>query len=141
VAAQAIVRNTKIVTHSECFASAGPCTDMILYEGAAVALSAVSGASLGPGIVRRATKEMDKYTGLESRFYAEVGKACLGLKREDANELVKELVKKYEDKFKNPPLGKTFQECYDVKALKPKKEWLDIYEKVKKLEDLGIKFS
>ena len=110
--AQAIVRNTKIVTHSECFASAGPCTDMILYEGAAVALSIVSGASLGPETVGRAAKEIAKYTGLESRFYAEVDKACLGLKRED------------------------------VKALKPKKEWLDIYEKVKKeLEDLGIKFS
>ncbi|MEM3506940.1 MAG: monomethylamine:corrinoid methyltransferase [Candidatus Bathyarchaeia archaeon] len=141
VVGQALARNTKIITHSECFASAGPCTDMILYEGAAVALSVVSGVSLGPGIVGRATKEMDKYTGLECRFYAEVGKACLGLKREDANELVKELVKKYEDKFKDPPLGKTFNECYDVKAMKPTKEWLDIYERVwKELEDLGIKF-
>jgi len=141
VAGQALSRNTKIITYSECFASAGPCTEMILYEGAAVALSVVSGVNLGPGIVGTSAKEIDKYTGLESRFYAEVGKAYLGMKREDANELVKELVKKYEDKFKNPPLGKTFQECYDIKALKPKKEWLDIYEKVKKdLENLGVKF-
>ncbi|MEM2896569.1 MAG: monomethylamine:corrinoid methyltransferase, partial [Candidatus Bathyarchaeia archaeon] len=141
VAGQAIVRNTKIVTHSECFASAGPCTEMILYEGAAVALSVVSGVSLGPGIVGRATKEMDKYTGLESGFYAEVGKAYLGMKRENANELVKELVKKYEDKFKDPPVGKTFNECYDVKSMKPTKEWLEIYERVKKdLENLGVKF-
>ncbi len=142
VAGQAIVRNTKIVTHSECFASAGPCTEMILYEGAAVALSVVSGVSLGPGICGRGTKEMDKYTGLESKFYAEVGKACAGMKRADANELSKELVKKYEDKFNNPPVGKTFNECYDAKTMKPTKEWLEIYKKVRKdLGDRGLNFS
>ena len=142
VAGQAIARNTKIVTHSECFASAGPCTEMILYEGAAVALSVVSGASLGPGICGRGTKEMDKYTGLVCRFYAEVGKACAGMKRTDANELAKELVKKYEDKFDNPPAGKTFNESYDPKTMRPAREWLDIYQKVKKdLEDRGLDFS
>jgi len=141
VAGQAIVRNTKIVTHSECFASAGPCTEMILYEGAAVALSVVSGVSLGPGIAGRGTKEMDKYTGLECGFYAEVGKACAGMKRENANELAKELVKKYEDKFDKPPVGKTFNEAYDPKTLQPTKEWSDIYQKVKRdLEDRGLNF-
>ncbi len=141
VAGQAIVRNTKIITHSECFASAGPCTEMILYEGAAVALSVVSGVHLGPGIVGRSAKEVDKYTGLESKFYAEVGKAIAGMKREDANEIAKELLKKYEDKFKDPPVGKTFNECYDIEKMKPTKEWVEIYEKVKKdLENLGVKF-
>jgi len=141
VAGQAIVRNTHIVTHSECFASAGPCTEMILYEGAAVALSVVSGVSLGPGIVGRATKEIDKYTGLESRFYAEAGRAALDLKRNDANDLANQLVKKYEDKFDNPPVGKTFPECYDVRAMSPTREWLEIYGKVKEdLGNLGLRF-
>jgi methylamine--corrinoid protein Co-methyltransferase len=142
VAGQAIARNTKIITHSECYASAGPCTEMILYEGAAVALSVVSGVHLGPGIVGRSAKEVDKYTGLESKFYAEAGRAFTGMKRGDANELAKELVKKYEDKFKDPPLGKTFDECYDIKTMRPTKEWFEIYEKVKKeLENLGVNFS
>jgi methylamine--corrinoid protein Co-methyltransferase len=141
VAGQAIVRNTKIVTHSECFASAGPCTEMILYEGAAVALSVVSGVSLGPGVVGRGTKEMDKYTGLECRFYSEAGRSACGMKRADANELANELVKEYEDKFSNPPVGKTFSECYDVKAMTPTEEWLRIYQKVRQdLENRGLRF-
>jgi methylamine--corrinoid protein Co-methyltransferase len=97
---------------------------------------------LGPGIVGRSAKEVDKYTGLESKFYAEAGRAFTGMKRGDANELAKELVKKYEDKFKDPPLGKTFDECYDIKTMRPIKEWFEIYEKVKKeLENLGVNFS
>jgi hypothetical protein len=65
---------------------------MILYEG--VALSVTSGVHLGPGIVGRGAKEVDKYTGLESKFYAEVGRAFTGMKREDANKFAKKLVKK-----------------------------------------------
>jgi methylamine--corrinoid protein Co-methyltransferase len=114
---------------------------MILYEGAAVALSVVSGTNLGPGICGRGTKEKDKFTGLECKFYAEVGKAYAGMNRANANELAKELVRKYEDRFENPPVGKTFNEAYDAKTMKPTKEWFEIYQKVKKdLEDRGVTF-
>ena len=139
VAGQAIARNSRIVTSSECFASAGPCTEMILYEGAAVALSVVSGLGLGPGICGCVTKGMDKFTGLEERFFGKVGRACAGMKREDANDIAKQLVKKYEHRFDNPPLGKTFNECYDPESMKPSKEWLDIYNRViEEMKDLGF---
>ncbi len=36
-------------------------------------------------------------------------------------------------------LGESFQDCYDLKILKPTPEWLDIYLKVKReLIELGI---
>jgi len=115
---------------------------MILYEGAAVALSVVSGMNLGPGVCGRGTKGIDTYTGLEARLFAKTGKVCTGMKREDANELAHQLVKKYEDKFDNPPVGKTFSECYDARNIRPTRQWLETYEKVAKdLEDLGVKLS
>ena len=61
------------------------------------------------------------------------------MKRSDVNEIVKKIIPKYEDKLRNPPKGKSFTECYDIKTLKPTQEWLDIYLKVKKEAiDLGI---
>lgn len=142
VGGQALVRNTRIITSSECFASAAPCTEMLLYEGATVALSVVSGMNLGPGVCGRGTKGIDTYTGLEARLFAKTGRACAGMKTGDANDLANQLAKKYEDKFDNPPVGKTFSECYDTRSMTPIKEWADIYEKVTKdLEDLGIRIT
>ena len=78
-------------------------------------------------------------SGLENRFCAEVLKSAAGMSRSDANEIVKALVPKYEDKLKYPPKGKSFTECTDLKTLRPTAEWQGIYEKVwKELEDLGL---
>jgi methylamine--corrinoid protein Co-methyltransferase len=142
IGGQSLARNTRIITSSECFASAAPCTDMLLYEGAAVALSVVSGMNLGPGVCGRGTKGIDTYTGLEARLFAEIGKACAGMKREDANDLANQLVKKYEGKFDNPPVGKSFNEAYDPKTLQPTSEWFDIYKKVTKdFENLDVSIA
>jgi hypothetical protein len=72
-------------------------------------------------------------SGLENRFAAEVAKSAAGLKRDFANEIAKTLIPKYEANLRYPPKGKTFTECVDFNKLppKPKKEWLDIYLKVK----------
>jgi methylamine--corrinoid protein Co-methyltransferase len=81
---------------------------------------------------------------MEGRWAAEVGIATAGMKLEDANELVKNIVSKYDDKIKarNPPTGKTFPEIYDTKKLTPSKEYVELYKKTKKeLQDLGINFK
>ena len=142
LAAQALVRNTRIIPTSEGHSSGAPCTDMLLYEAAAVALCVVSGMNLGPGPCGRATKGIDTYTGLEVRLFAKTGKAYAGMKRENANDLASQLVKKYEDKFQNPPAGKPFNECYDARTMTPSQEWADIYNKVTMtLEDLGVNLT
>jgi len=135
---QALARNTKIIDFQTCMTSAGPCTEMILYETAAVALGVPSGVNL-TGIMSAGSKLKDRYTGLEQRFFGEVGYAAARLKRKTANELITRILPKYEGRFENPPHEKTFQDCYDTEKLKPREEWLKIYEKVKlDLLDLGL---
>ncbi len=128
-------------------AFAGPCTDMILYEIAALSIGCtVTGghpAGLGP-LSGTGLGRLDCTTGMESRFMGEVARAATKLKLEDANEIVKKLNAKYQDNIDNDkiPLGKTFQECYDTATLTPSKEYVEIYSKVKKeLEDLGLEFE
>ena len=123
--------------------SAGPCTEMVLHEAATHGLvSTVSGAHLWEYFSAR-NKNKDRTTPIEARMACEVGQAVtkMRLKREDANEMAKTLLKKYEDKIKDAPLGKKFQECYDVKRVRPTKEHMEVFGGVKKeLIDLGIDF-
>jgi methylamine--corrinoid protein Co-methyltransferase len=114
---------------------------MVLYEAAAHGLaSTVSGANLWE-IATAENKHKNRATPVEARFGCEVGYGAANEKitRTDANELVKGILAKYEDKLGNAPLGKTFQECYDLKTITPTKEYSDLYESVKKeLRDMGI---
>ena len=61
------------------------------------------------------------------------------MKREDANELVKDILKRYEGRIGQAPLGKSFRECYDAETITPTKEYLDVYDTVKnELGDMGL---
>ena len=140
VAWQAISRNTHLVLVGMINPVAGPCTDMILYEGAVGAINcAVSGLSVAIGVRSGGGKYRDHVSGLESKFTAEVCKSACGLSRADGNEIVKKLIPKYEGRLMNPPKGKLFTECFDLKTLQPNKEWHDIYENAwEELEGMGL---
>lgn len=119
----------------------GPCTDMLLYETVTIAIAdSVSGVAIEIGTRPTGCRYKDHASGLENKFFAEVLKSSAkNLTLSDANEIVKIIVAKYEDKLKDPPKGKSFVECTDLRTLQPKKEWLEIYERVwKELEDLGL---
>ncbi|MCL4458450.1 MAG: monomethylamine:corrinoid methyltransferase [Chloroflexi bacterium] len=137
---QALSRNTHLITNSVTNQVAGPGTEMLLYESAAVMLNfAVSGASIVIGPRSAGGKYANYLTPLECKFCGEVLKRSAGLKREQANEIVKILLAKYEDSLKDPPKGKSFVECFDLGTLQPAREWLDLYLKVKReLIDLGV---
>jgi len=142
VVAQALARNTTIITFSEAFASSGPCTEMILYEAVAPALAVVSGAHAGPGPAGCGTKEVDRFTGLEERFFGEVALSLAGKKLEYANDIAKAVLPKYEHMFGNPPLGKRFDECYDVGKMRPTAEWLYVWKAVRKeLKQIGLELG
>ena len=140
---QALARNSSLFSMSNGIGAAGPCTEMVLHEAATHGLvSTVSGAHLWEYFAAR-NKYKDRTTPIEARMACEVGHAVakMRLNREDANEIAKTLLKKYEDNIKNAPLGNKFQECYDVKRVKPTKEHLEKFGLVKKeLSDLGIDF-
>lgn len=144
VANASLAKNTKMILPYGCYTYAGPCTEMCLQEIAAEAIGAtVMGAhmyAVGPnsGMI------VDHTTGMEPRFRGEVALASVGMKRENANEMVKTIASKYQKivESKNPPKGKSFEECYDAETITPSKEYQEIFNKVKKeLEDLGLKFT
>ena len=143
VYSQAIARNTKMPQTSNGFANAGQGTEMLYYETAAHSLaSTVSGANLWEMAPAR-NKYPNRGTPLECRLAAEVGygAALSGMPRKDANDIVKKLVKKYEENIPDAPLGKTFREMYDVDRAIPNKEAQDQYNNIKSdLKNLGVPF-
>jgi methylamine--corrinoid protein Co-methyltransferase len=140
---QAVARNSKLISVSNGFLNAGPATEMVLYEAAAHALaSSVSGANLWEAAPAR-NKHKNRATPMEARMAAEVGHACAHMKltREGANELVRKLLAKYEDRIADAPLGNLFQECYEVAQAVPRQEYLDLYTRVKDdLVGMGLDF-
>lgn len=143
VYSQAVARNTRMPQTSNGFANAGPGTKMLYYETAAHALaSTVSGANLWEMAPAR-NKYHNRGTPLECRLAAEIGYGAVlsGLTRKDANTIVNSLLEKYEDDIPEAPIGKTFQEMYDVEKAVPNREASDQYqESVKELINMGVPF-
>ena len=139
IVGQALSRNTHLLTAAEAITAAGPCTEMCLYEIAASSIvGTVSGIHINNASAAK-SQYLDRETGMEARMGCEVGHAATGMNRTDANELVKQIVSKYNQKLENAPLGRRFQECYDLSTVKPSKEYVGIYSQVKKdLLELGL---
>jgi len=135
---QATSRNVTIPLLCIPYAAADPATKMIFYEVAADVTSIVASGGSIEGIGLRGT-EVDHSCHLEPLFATEIARAVTGMKRKDVNEIVKELLPKYEKEIPNPPRGKSFQECYDKGTTKPKAEYLQLYEGMKKeIAEYGI---
>ena len=139
---QGIARNASLPVFMLGYVASGPMTEMVLYETAAWVIAAVaSGTHIEAEGVCKAT-HVDHFTPMEPGFAAEVAYAATGIKRSFANELVKTLLSKYEDKIKDAPIGKRFGECYDMTTGKPSEDYLRLYSKIKKeLEDMGLEFK
>jgi methylamine--corrinoid protein Co-methyltransferase len=132
---QALARNSRIVTLNDIYVISGPGTKELLYECAAQAIiGTVCGFNM-QGAGTTGGFRADHTTGLEARFIAEVSRAALGLKRQDASALAAELLTRYQATLPSPNRGKPFPEVYDVETVQPKQEWLDMYYDVK--EDLA----
>jgi methylamine--corrinoid protein Co-methyltransferase len=79
---------------------------------------------------------------LDARLCGEVAHAVRGMSRQQANELVRRLLAIYEPDLKNNPIGKPFEEVYDVENVKPTAEWLGMYEEVcEDLIKMGVPFG
>lgn len=142
VASQAISRNTHFPLLNCCYTAAGPMTEMCFYETAAwVTTSVVSGASVEVEGSAKAT-HIDHLSPMEPRFGVDVAHAVVGMRREDANELVKSLLSKYEDRIDDPPLGKRFQECFNIETGRPSVEHSRLYSRMREeMEDYGLTFE
>ena len=143
---QAIARNYRGVNGRFFLTSAGPGTEMQFREIAALCIAGLaSGRDLfcGGGIRRYKVKPM-LGSALENKYHAELGYAATGIKRDDANELVRQIVSKYERDVTRDggPWGYTFGEIYDTRTLTPRQEFQELYEKMKnEMENLGLEFK
>ncbi len=139
---QAISRNTHLLSLSLNYTAAGPCTPMVLQETSASVMAAVaSGLSIEMGGTAT-NKYEDRMTPVEPRISGEVAHAVAGMKRPDANEIIKKLLPKYEKKLADPPLGKTLHECWDAEKRRPSKEYTTIVKRFKtELAGLGVELK
>jgi len=140
VAFQGLSQGTVLVTNSIVNQVAGPCTHQLLLESAVGVMSlSVSGSSMVIAPRSAGGKFTDYLTPLEVKFCGKVLKAASGLKRSDANEIAKKLIPRYERSLTQAPRGKSFQECYDLKSMRPSAEWSGIYDEVsREVSDLGL---
>jgi len=139
-AAAAIDANTDLLLANQYYPAGGPCTEMCLLETANQAICDTgSGRELLSGSAAAKGVSQDRTTGMEARVMGEAAQAAAGMKVSDLNEIMAKVLKKYEAGFVNPPLGKTFRECYDVLTVKPTAEYLAVYDKaVQTLRDCGL---
>jgi methylamine--corrinoid protein Co-methyltransferase len=136
---QAISRNTHLLSLSLNYTSAGPCTPMILRETSASVMAAVASGLSIESLGSASNKYEDRMSPVEPRISAEVAHAVAGKKRAEANDIVKDLLKKYESKLANPPLGKLMHECWDAEKRRPSKEYSEVVKRFKKeMLDLGV---
>jgi methylamine--corrinoid protein Co-methyltransferase len=142
VSSQAISRNTKELVWSLGYNSAGPMTRQFFYESAAYIATVIS-SGLSAQTCHPAKALLNDYvTPMEMLGNVELIEACVGMKRTEANEFVKQLLNMYEDKIDNAPVGKKYQQCYDVNTGEPCQEYVDLYGQVKKdLRGMGFNYK
>ena len=141
---QALSHNTKIINTVVAMTNSGPGTKMQFQEiSAAIAAALPCGREgLSQGTRRFKVRPL-LGSGLENRFWGELGHAMAGVKRDFANLIAEEMLSKYEHRITRDsdggPPGHTFDEIYDLKTLQPRKQFLTVYEEAKSdLRDLGL---
>jgi methylamine--corrinoid protein Co-methyltransferase len=86
---------------------------------------------------------LDYTSPLDPLFASEIAHATAGMRREEANNIVKALLEKYESQLREPPMGKKYQECFDVATGKPKPEFVALYRETRQemADEFGLQFK
>jgi len=138
---QAATRHSPLPIVAPGYTSAGPMTEMCYYEFAAwVMATVVSGGSVEVGPPSRGVME-DYSDPVENIFSNAVAHASAGMGRKEANKTVATLLDRYEDKLKDPPLGKKLPDYFDIAAGTPNQACLQFYRKMRQefTEQFGLK--
>jgi methylamine--corrinoid protein Co-methyltransferase len=137
---QALSKNTNLLLGSMIKPAGGPGTKSLLYENAALAIANVSsGISVVESCMSASGTNPRHASGLDSKFCGEVAHAATGMSRGQADEIVKQLIEKYEQGLDQKPAGKPFEEVYDIETITPTAEWQGIYDEVKvELQQMGL---
>jgi methylamine--corrinoid protein Co-methyltransferase len=140
LAFQALAKNTDLLIASMNKPAGGPGTKSILYENSALTIAnVVSGLSVVESSMSASGVNPKHASGLDSKICGEVSQAATGMDREQANEIVKKLAGLYEPTLEEKPIGRPFDEVYDVERIRPTPEWQGMYDEVKnELVQLGL---
>ena len=131
-ASSAVARNSHLLTEFMTSPVSGPLTESLLYECLGMPVVASScGAARVLGVRSAVGVVQNHCSGLEARLNGEAAQAACGMSREQADEIVRKAVAKYEPFLSEKPVGKPFHEVYDPIKVQPRPEWLGMYEKVK----------
>jgi len=104
---------------------------MYFYEAAAVILSCVPAGYAGIQTVHPAKAILeDGITPLEARFCVDMVQAASGISPSFANQLVINLLNRYEAEIKTAPSGERFQDCFDHRTGKPSESYQQLYEEI-----------
>lgn len=141
MATQAISRNSSILQHKTINQVSGPMTEMFFLESIVGMLGATASGqdyTISPRSAGGSVK--NGLTPIECWFNAAVFKGSAGITRAAANDIVKDIIPKYEKDLYDPPKGQTFPELYDIKTITPCKEYKDLYLNMRGVaESYGIK--
>ena len=133
-AALAAERNLKVpwISFGLSGERVGPLTDESFYGTAANCITACISGMEGMWLVGGAT-------GLEGRWGGEITRAAAGIKVSDGIAIVKEIAKRLKEPTE--PRRTPLNELYDLKTLRPTKEFLDHYKKFTKIfKDMGLDY-
>jgi methylamine--corrinoid protein Co-methyltransferase len=142
-AIKALDANVGNIVYSFGSSSAGPMTEMSIYEAAVYSLAyTASGIEVILGGILSRGMGLNRAAGLQGQFVAEVSTASAGLDRDVVNTLLNTIYMKYEHLLDDPPKGVEFCDCYDHVRIKPKPELVSLYDKVKhELGEMGVPFA
>ncbi|MBQ0058973.1 MAG: monomethylamine:corrinoid methyltransferase [Lachnospiraceae bacterium] len=140
ISTQAVSRNTKIMRNKIVNETAGPCTEMFMYEAAVGLMNhSVSGASKTTQPRSAGGRFTDYITPMECWWCGNVFKSTAGMTLKDANEIAKKILPKYEEKLGSPDKGLSVNDCFDLKNQVPKENYRELYTRVRnELIDLGM---
>jgi methylamine--corrinoid protein Co-methyltransferase len=132
VALQGLSRNTNLLVGALTGPAGGPGTKTMLYENAAFTIATtVSGQSMIEASHSAGGNVPRHVSGLDAKICGEVAYAVRGMSREHANDLVTRLIAIYEPQLNTQPIGKPFDEVYDLQTIQPTSEWQGTYDEVR----------
>ena len=105
---------------------------MLLENAAHTIVTAVSGQSFVQASMSAAGTSPRHASGLDVKICGEVARAACGMPRTEANQVVKQLLAIYEPDLPKKLVGQPFEEVYDLKTIRPTKEWQGTYNGVRK---------
>jgi methylamine--corrinoid protein Co-methyltransferase len=139
---QAISRNISYPVLSLAYVAGGPMTESYFFEATAYLLTAISSGSSAQTPIPAKALKVDHQTPLEMQFSAEVIRAASKLSRGEANEIVKQILPRYEENLASPPEGKPYQACFDMATGYPKEEYVEFYRTMKtEISGYGVPFD